>query len=299
MLNEKEYLKWIDGKRIVKYSTNGDSRFLLIEKNGIPDMQFMIMLFYKDTALKTLSQIYTNEDSNYDQEFYNEHISMLNEQTVVGSYLGNQICVDASGQVYLIDRLDFDKTFVNESFDDFINFFMLIDRILGHVNCRVIVSATKEQVEMVRYEMEKIYHVDWAKYVFWDKITRKLTKENISVTPVVISKPKSEKQPMQTIVITLDASKMTNPDLDIRYQLSDRIDEYTEGKVRDNGYDYLSENVIGIWLETDIAANQAEKVINLIREEKFADNDLSTIAEIYISEIDCAKFDACRKVYPS
>ena len=32
---------------------------------------------------------------------------------------------------------------------------------------------------------------------------------------------------MQTIIITLNSDKMDNPDLDIRYVLPDRIDEYT------------------------------------------------------------------------
>ena len=53
---------------------------------------------------------------------------------------------------------------------------------------------------------------------------------------------------MQTIIITLDSEKMNNPDLDIRYLLPDRIDEYTEGAVRDNGYDYLDNDVMALWL---------------------------------------------------
>ncbi len=56
---------------------------------------------------------------------------------------------------------------------------------------------------------------------------------------------------MQTIIITLNSDKMDNPDLDIRYELPDRIDEYTDGAVTDNGYDYLDDDILGIWLETD------------------------------------------------
>ena len=36
---------------------------------------------------------------------------------------------------------------------------------------------------------------------------------------------------MQTILILLDSEKMENPDLDIRYLLPDRIDEYTDGQI--------------------------------------------------------------------
>ena len=64
---------------------------------------------------------------------------------------------------------------------------------------------------------------------------------------------------MQTIIITLNSDKMDNPDLDIRYVLPDRIDEYTDGAVTDNGYDYLDDDIMGIWLETDDAAGNVAR----------------------------------------
>ncbi|MCR5118882.1 MAG: hypothetical protein K6B44_04600 [Lachnospiraceae bacterium] len=103
---------------------------------------------------------------------------------------------------------------------------------------------------------------------------------------------------MQTILITLDSTQMDNPDLDIRYLLPDRIDEYTEGAVRDNGYDYLDNDVMAIWLETEDAAGNVEKVISLIESEEILDNNLTKAAVIYISEEDSAELEQCRKVYP-
>ncbi|MBR1529844.1 MAG: hypothetical protein IJ642_11155 [Oscillospiraceae bacterium] len=103
---------------------------------------------------------------------------------------------------------------------------------------------------------------------------------------------------MQTIIITLDAKKMTNPDLDIRYTLPERIEEYTNQQVKDNGYDYLSGTVLGLWLETDDSAHNAEKIIQLIHTEKFSENDLSKSAEIYISDEAGASLEKCHKIYP-
>ena len=103
---------------------------------------------------------------------------------------------------------------------------------------------------------------------------------------------------MQTIIITLDSEQMNNPDLDIRYLLPDRIDEYTEGAVSDNGYDYLDNDIMGIWLETEDAAANVEKVIQLIESEEILENDLSKAACIYISEEDCASLDQCKKFTP-
>ncbi len=104
---------------------------------------------------------------------------------------------------------------------------------------------------------------------------------------------------MQTIIITLDPEQMDNPDLDIRYLLPDRIDEYTEGAVTDNGYDYLDNDIIGIWMETEDAAGNVEKVIQLIESEAILENDLTKAASVYISEEDCAGLEQCRKVYPA
>lgn len=103
---------------------------------------------------------------------------------------------------------------------------------------------------------------------------------------------------MQTIIVTLDSRKMNNPDLDIRYILPDRIDEYTDGQITDNGFDYISRDVMGIWLETENASENVDKVITLIESEEILDNDLSGAAEIFISEEECAELEQCKRVYP-
>lgn len=104
---------------------------------------------------------------------------------------------------------------------------------------------------------------------------------------------------MQTIIITLDPGKMDNPDLDIRNLLPDRIDEYTEGVVKDNGFDYLDNDIMGLWMETEDAAGNVEKVIQLIESEEILENDLTKAANVYISEEDCAELEQCKKVYPA
>ena len=103
---------------------------------------------------------------------------------------------------------------------------------------------------------------------------------------------------MQTIIITLDSGKMDNPDLDIRYILPDRIDEYTDGQITDNGFDYITGDIMGLWLETEDAAESVDKVISLIESEEILDNDLSRAAEIFISEEECAELEQCKRIYP-
>ncbi len=103
---------------------------------------------------------------------------------------------------------------------------------------------------------------------------------------------------MQTIIITLDSRKMDNPDLDIRYILPDRIDEYTDGQITDNGFDYITGDIMGIWLETENASENVDKVISLIESEEILDNDLSRAAEVFLSEEECAELEQCKRVYP-
>lgn len=103
---------------------------------------------------------------------------------------------------------------------------------------------------------------------------------------------------MQTIIIKLDSRKLSNPDLDIISYLPVRAEEYTNDAVSDNGFDYLDNDVIAVWLDTENAKENAEKVIELIKSEKFCDNDLSQSAEIFISEENCAEIDVCEKIFP-
>ena len=103
---------------------------------------------------------------------------------------------------------------------------------------------------------------------------------------------------MQTIIIKLDSEKLENPDLDIIYQLPVRIEEVTDEKVYDNGYDYLTNEVIGVWLAAESAEEQYQDVLELLKKESFCGNDLSLSAEIYISKQDSAELSDCKKVYP-
>lgn len=111
---------------------------------------------------------------------------------------------------------------------------------------------------------------------------------------------------MQTIIILLDPAKLVNPDLDLRYKIPDCIEEVTDGRIQDNGYDYIdssldSENgrdLLGIWLKTENAARNYKDIVKLFHEKKFLKNDLSESAEIYISENETDNLENCTKVFP-
>ncbi len=105
---------------------------------------------------------------------------------------------------------------------------------------------------------------------------------------------------MQTIVIKLNPEKLENPDLDLRYCIPDRIEKISNGKIRDDGYDYLDDtsNSIGIYLQTESAQEHYPMIVQLFREEKIMENDLSLSAEIYISENANEDIANCTLVFP-
>ena len=103
---------------------------------------------------------------------------------------------------------------------------------------------------------------------------------------------------MQTIVIRLVPAKLKNPDLDLRYVVPDKIEKVTKGGIADNGFDYLPDNSMGIWMQTENAQQSYPLIVKLFKKKKFLKNDLSKAAEIYISEDDCAELDSCTRVYP-
>ncbi|MDE6833344.1 MAG: hypothetical protein K2J39_03715 [Ruminococcus sp.] len=104
---------------------------------------------------------------------------------------------------------------------------------------------------------------------------------------------------MQTIVIKLNSRKMKNPDLNIRYTLPERIEKITSGRITDNGYDYITDTELGIWLATENSSETFSDVIEIIKKETFCNNNLCESAEIYISPKENAELNECTQVYPA
>ena len=109
---------------------------------------------------------------------------------------------------------------------------------------------------------------------------------------------------MQTIIVVLNPGKLENPELDLRYSVSDRIEEVSDSLIQDNGYDYIdvedgqSGPLMGIWLATENAGKNWHIVSKLFQSEKFMGNDLSLSAQIYISENDTDDLENCMLVFP-
>lgn len=109
---------------------------------------------------------------------------------------------------------------------------------------------------------------------------------------------------MQTIIVLLNPGELENPDMDLSYLIPKRIEEISDQKIRDNGYDFLDTEagqpgpLMGIWLETASADDSWPLILKLFQTEKFKGNDLSKSARLYISEHDTEELEQCTMVFP-
>ena len=109
---------------------------------------------------------------------------------------------------------------------------------------------------------------------------------------------------MQTIIVTLNPGKLENADMDLRYSVSDRIEEVSDSLIQGNGYDFIDTEdgqpgpLMGIWLASENAGETWHIVSELFQSEKFMGNDLSLSAQIYISEYDPGDLENCMLVFP-
>ena len=105
---------------------------------------------------------------------------------------------------------------------------------------------------------------------------------------------------MGSILIKLNPEKLVNPDLDLRYTIPDKIIEMMDGKVSDDGYDYLDDDVnsIGIFLNSDNAKVDVVAVLEILKSNLFQNNNIYDTAEISICETndcDLSKYEIVHK----
>lgn len=109
---------------------------------------------------------------------------------------------------------------------------------------------------------------------------------------------------MQTIIVLLNPGELENPDLDLAYCVPDRIEELSNSLIQSNWYDFIDVEegqpgpLMGIWLQTENAAENWPVVCQIFQREKFMGNDLTKSARIYISENEDEDMENCTLVFP-
>lgn len=93
---------------------------------------------------------------------------------------------------------------------------------------------------------------------------------------------------MGSIVIKLSPSKLENPDLDLRYLIPGKIEEFTNREVTDDGYDYLDdkENSMLIFLQSKNPEEDVIKVLDILRRVNFLRNNIFEAGIVAINKGD-------------
>lgn len=103
---------------------------------------------------------------------------------------------------------------------------------------------------------------------------------------------------MPEIAIRLDPDCLANPDLDLRYALPQHLEAATQGRVRDDAYDYDSSNRMIVFLQcSDIAAG-LPLVLDALRSIEIHGNRFRD-AVVAVAETDhCSDLKQFRVVFP-
>src|SRR5262245_7769319 len=91
---------------------------------------------------------------------------------------------------------------------------------------------------------------------------------------------------MGHIAIRLSPGQMRNPDLDVRYELPELLNKRTDGRIRDDGYDYASAdgNTLIVYLSCTSPVKEVQEVIKILRDCKVCGNRLLDSAVVGVSE---------------
>lgn len=84
---------------------------------------------------------------------------------------------------------------------------------------------------------------------------------------------------MATLAIKLDPSRMQNADLDVRYEIPDRIAEHTDGAVSDEGFDYIDGDSLVIYLGIP-NKDQVAIILRFLQDEEFCGNKILEFAKV-------------------
>ncbi len=85
---------------------------------------------------------------------------------------------------------------------------------------------------------------------------------------------------MSSIAIKIDPEKMANPDADLRYVIPERIEEATQKSVTEDGFDYLDDNTMVIFLTTEKPEEGVRAILELLGNEEVLDNKILETAII-------------------
>lgn len=94
---------------------------------------------------------------------------------------------------------------------------------------------------------------------------------------------------MNQLIVSVDPSRMENPDLDIRYDLFDFLDELFPDMLKDGGYDYAGTQpllLIFIEIRHESPRPQLDSLLDAIQSYQRYGTDFKNAIQIFIDSVD-------------
>ena len=95
---------------------------------------------------------------------------------------------------------------------------------------------------------------------------------------------------MTAMAIKLEPAPLANPDADLRYLIPECIERSTGGAVREDGYDYLADDAMIIFLTAD-SPDRAADVLAALAAEPICGNHILETAVIAVDDGDGYKVE--------
>ena len=89
---------------------------------------------------------------------------------------------------------------------------------------------------------------------------------------------------MQSIVIRIDPNPLVNADLDLRYEIPDRLAVASSGSIRDSGYGFEPEtDAMHIYLSVNDAEKALAVIVGLLESQSLGEPNLLEATQVGLS----------------
>ena len=104
---------------------------------------------------------------------------------------------------------------------------------------------------------------------------------------------------MATIVIRIDPEALDDPDLDLRYEIPDLLEQRSGGQLSDRGYTHESDtDALLLFLAASDLSTALPHVITLLENDRLHGNDLATAALVGTSPHELHEVEELAVAYP-
>lgn len=177
MLWLEQYANWVNGREQIDYTECVVDKHSevndILKKCKFPKKLLGFLFFSKEKAFQRLNTFYLPQNGEYTKETYMENEALINKYIFVCTANGNAICInDETGAIEEINSTDFEVVFVNNSFEEFMEFLLYYAELLMTVedikrNVTRVNLLKKEDVESFARKISDVAGENWDKYVFW------------------------------------------------------------------------------------------------------------------------------------